>query len=59
MALYKHKEPMKEDEKRFVLRMPKSTHEWLIERAKENGRSANAEALQIFKKARRQEETNK
>ena len=50
---------MKEDEKRFVLRMPKSTHEWLIERAKENGRSANAEALQIFKKARRQEETNK
>lgn len=41
------------------MRMPEDLHAWITKRAEKNGRSANQEAQQIFKEAKKKEEIKK
>lgn len=47
------------EKKRFIVTMPPEMHKWLAERAKENGRSANAEAVQLFKEEMKKDQEEK
>lgn len=44
---------------RTQLRMPEQLHQWLIQRARNNDRSMNAEINRIMKAEQQREEANK